>query len=269
LTEVFGRWGVTHTAVDATDLSAVERAITPRTVLVMVETPANPTLTVTDIAAVAALAHSAGSALVVDNTWGTPLGQRCVELGADIVMYSTTKYHGGHSDVLGGALVTARIDERWERIRMIQRTSGAVASPFDSWLVHRGLSSMPCRFDLHCRNAQALAEYLAEHPAIEHVHYPGLATHAGHAIAKRQMLRFGGMVAVEVRGDAAHALAVAGRLRLFTRATSLGGPESLIEHRYSMEGPDSVTAQNLLRISVGLEDSADLIEDLEQALSTS
>ncbi len=267
LSEVYGRWGVTFTAVDATDLAAVKGAISAKTVLVMVETPANPTLTITDIKAVADLAHSAGARLVVDNTWGTPFGQRCLEEGADLVMYSTTKYHGGHSDVLGGALVTAHADEQWEQIRLIQRTSGAVASPFDSWLVHRGLSSMPCRFDLHCRNAQVVAEFLAGHAAVEQVHYPGLPTHVGHEIAKRQMLRFGGMVSVQVRGDAAHALSVAGRLRLFTRATSLGGPESLIEHRHSMEGTGSRTAENLLRISVGLEDAADLVDDLNEALS--
>lgn len=267
LNEVYGPWGITHTAVDATDPAAIQAALRPTTALVMIETPSNPTLALTDIRATAQLAHAAGARLVVDNTFATPLGQRCIEEGADFVLYSTTKYHGGHSDVLGGALVSARADALWEHIRLIQRTAGTGASPFDAWLVHRGLASLPCRFEQQCRSAQQVAEFLAGHPAVERVFYPGLSSHPGHDLAVRQMRRFGGMLSLLVKGDGAHALAVAGRLQLFTRATSLGGVESLVEHRQSVEGSGSRTAENLLRVSIGLEDVEDLIDDLKCALA--
>ena len=266
LGKVFGDWGLLHTIVDGTNLEEVRAAVTPATKVVWAETPSNPTLAVSDIAALADIAHRAGAKLVVDNTWGTPVGQRVLELGADLAMYSTTKYHGGHSDVLSGALVTRAADATWERIRLLQATTGAVPSPFDAWLVHRGLTSMVCRFTQQCASAGALAAHLEGHRAIEAVHYPGLASHPGHRVATRQMRLFGGMLSIQVRGGEAAAMQVAARVRLFTRATSLGGTESLIEHRKSIEGPDSPTPANLLRLSVGLEDVQDLIDDLERAL---
>lgn len=266
LAQVFGPWGLEHTIVDTTNVDAVRAAMRPTTRLVWAETPSNPTLAISDVAALAEVAHRARAMLVVDNTWGTPFGQRVLELGADVAMYSTTKYHGGHSDVLGGALVTRESGEAWARVRTLQSTVGAVASPFDAWLVHRGIASMEVRVRRHCENAAAVAYALAGHHAIEAVHYPGLPGHPGHAIAARQMRLFGGMVSIQVRGGSADALGVTGRVRLFTRATSLGGVESLIEHRHSIEGPESTTPPNLLRLSIGLEDPHDLVEDLRQAL---
>ena len=266
LADVFAPWGIRATAVDMTDLAALRAAMTPRTTLVWVETPSNPSLAVTDIAAVREVASGVHARLVVDNTWATAIGQRALPLGADLVMYSTTKYYGGHSDVLGGALVTARVDPFWERIRLLQGAVGAVASPFDCWLVHRGMASLPVRFRHQCASAERVARFLAAHPGVEATHYPGLAHHPGHAVAARQMAQFGAMVSFQPRGGAAEALAVAARLRLFTRATSLGGVESLAEHRKSVEGPDSPTPENLLRLSIGLEDAEDLVDDLRQAL---
>jgi len=267
LGEVFGRWGLEFSLVDSTDLDAVRAAMRPNTTLVWAETPSNPTLALTDIAAVAVIAHEGRARLVVDNTWATAVGQAPLSLGADLVMYSTTKYYGGHTDTLSGALVTARADEMWQRIRLIQSSVGAVAAPFDCWLVHRGIASLPVRLRAHTHNAAKVAEFLSSHTAVEATHYPGLPSHPGHEIALRQMRLFGGMVSVQLKGDAANALAVAARLRIFTRATSLGGVESLVEHRKSIEGPDSPTPDNLLRLSIGLEDADDLIEDLQQALS--
>jgi cystathionine gamma-synthase len=271
LEQLFGVWGLESSIVDTTDLAAVRSAMRPTTKIVWAETPSNPTLAVSDIQALADIAHgAAGKArLVVDNTWGTPVGQRVFEHGADIAMYSTTKYHGGHSDVLSGALVTRDADDFWARIRLVQTTAGSVAAPFDAWLVHRGLASLPCRFAAQCHTAARVAEFLAGHRGVEATHYPGLTSHPGHAIAVRQMRGFGGMLSIQVRGGAADALAVAARLRLFTRATSLGGVESLIEHRKSIEGPQSPTPDNLLRMSIGLEDADDLIDDLRVALSAS
>ncbi|MCC6318487.1 MAG: PLP-dependent transferase [Gemmatimonadaceae bacterium] len=269
LAQVFATWGLEHSIVDTSNLAAVEAAMRPSTALVWAETPSNPTLTVSDVAALADIAHGGHARLVVDNTWGTPIGQRVLALGADLAMYSTTKYHGGHSDVLGGALVTRHTDDFWARIRLLQSTTGAVPSPFDAWLVHRGIASLACRFSQQCASASVLAQSLAAHPGLEAVHYPGLPTHPGHEVARRQMTRFGGMLAIQVRGGAAESMAVTGRLRLFTRATSLGGTESLVEHRKSIEGPDSPTPDNLLRLSVGLEDAEDLLADLLQALPRS
>lgn len=266
LAQVFSRWGLTHTIVDTTRLDAVRAAVTPTTRIIWAETPSNPTLAVSDIAGLAEIAHGLGARLVVDNTWATPIGQRVLDLGADVAMYSTTKYHGGHADVLSGALVTREADEYWAAIRLLQTTTGSVAAPFDCWLVHRGLASLDCRIRQHTTNAEAVAAFLESHPKVEAVHYPGLASHPGHAVAARQMQLFGGMVSVQVRGSAADALALTGRLRLFTRATSLGGVESLVEHRKSIEGPESPTPDNLLRLSVGLEHAQDLIDDLRAAL---
>ena len=266
LTQVFARWGLTHTIVDTTSLDAVRAAVRQTTRIIWAETPSNPTLAVSDIEGLAGIAHAAGARLVVDNTWATPIGQRVLDLGADIAMYSTTKYHGGHSDVLSGALVTRQADDYWASLRLIQATTGAVAAPFDCWLVHRGLTSLPCRMRQHTENARAVAAFLSSHARVEAAHYPGLPSHPGHAVAARQMQLFGGMVSMQVRGTDADALALTGRLRLFTRATSLGGVESLVEHRKSIEGPESPTPGNLLRLSIGLEDAQDLIDDLAEAL---
>jgi cystathionine gamma-synthase len=268
LTAVFDRWGLRYSIVDTTSVDDVRRAVTATTRVIWAETPSNPTLAITDIAALADIARSAGARLVVDNTWGTPIGQRVFDAGADLAMYSTTKYHGGHSDVLGGALVTRVADDYWASIRLLQTTAGSVPSPFDAWLLHRGIASMACRFRAQCDSAFRIAQALEGHPRLEAVHYPGLASHAGHATAARQMQLFGGMLSLRVRGSASDALGVAARVRLFTRATSLGGVESLIEHRKSVEGPDSPTPDNLLRLSVGLEDAEDLIDDLRQALGS-
>jgi cystathionine gamma-synthase len=264
--EVFAPWGVETTSVDMTDLDAVQGALRDTTRLVWVETPSNPLLRVVDIACIAGMAHASGAICAVDNTWATPVLQRPLELGADVVMHATTKYLGGHSDVLGGALITKAADALFERIRLIQTTGGAVPSPFECWLTLRGIRTLPCRVRAQTSNARILAEHLARHPRVEAVHYPGLASHAGHELARRQMSDFGAMLSIQVGADQASSMAVASRLRIFTSATSLGGTESLIEHRASVEGPGSRAPANLLRISVGLEHVDDLIEDFEQAL---
>jgi cystathionine gamma-synthase len=266
LRDLFSRWGLQFTAVDMRDLAAVRAAVRDDTKLIWIETPSNPLLTVTDIAGVAAIAHDAGARLAVDNTWATPLGQQPLTLGADLVMHATTKYLSGHSDVMGGAVVTRENDEFFERVRLSQTGGGAIPAPFDAWLVHRGLKTLAVRFRTHCQNAMTVARFLASHPAVEVVHYPGLESHPQHAVAAKQMRAFGGMASVQVRGEAAAAIAVAARVKLFTRATSLGGTESLIEHRASVEGPTTTTPGNLLRMSIGLEHPDDLIEDLAQAL---
>jgi cystathionine gamma-synthase len=266
LREVFGRWGLASSFVNLTDPGALERAITPRTRLVWMETPSNPALAVTDIAAVSRVAHAAGALAVCDNTWATPLLQRPIDLGVDVVMHATTKYLAGHGDVTGGALVLREDGELAARLRTVQTVGGAVPSPLDCWLVHRGMRTLAYRMRGHCDNAERVAEFLAVHPAVEMVHYPGLADDPGHEVAARQMRRYGGMVSAEIRGGAGPALAVVSRVGLFTRATSLGGPESLIEHRASVEGPGSSTPPGLLRMSIGLEHPDDLIEDLDQAL---
>ncbi len=267
LREVLRPWGLDVSLVDLTDLRAVERAVTPRTRLVWVETPSNPTLAITDISRVAEIAHAAGALCACDNTWATPLLQRPLALGADIVMHATTKYLGGHSDVTGGALVLKEDGELAARLRNLQALGGAVPSAFDCWLVHRGIRTLPHRMRGHCENAAAVARFLASHSSVETVHYPGLKTDPGHPVAKRQMSGFGGMLSFEVRGGAVPALAAVARVRLFTRATSLGGTESLIEHRASVEGPESRTPPGLLRCSIGLEHPDDLVEDLDQALT--
>lgn len=259
--------GIETVAVDMSDLAAVERACAQPAALVWVETPSNPRMKISDIAALATLAHAHGALLACDNTFATPVLQQPLALGADLVMHSTTKYFGGHSDVLGGALVFARQEGFHERVRHRRHITGAVLAPFSAWLTLRGCRSLPARMALHCANARRLAQALATHPRVERVNYPGLATHAGHEVAARQMHDFGGMLSVELRGDRAETLAVAGRLRLFTNATSLGGCESLVEHRASVEGRTPVSPQNLLRISVGLEYADDLIADWMQALA--
>lgn len=267
LRSLFVPWGLAVDFVDMSDVAAVEAALRPTTRLLWVETPSNPLLKISDIAALCALAHRVGAVVTCDNTWATPVAQRPFALGADLVVHSTTKYLGGHSDTLGGAVIARAGDERFSRIRTIQGSLGAVLSPFDSWLTLRGIRTLAYRMRGHTEHALAVAQYLAAHSAVEAVHYPGLPSHAGYAVAQRQMSLAGGMLSIQVRGGAQEALAVAGAARVFTRATSLGGVESLIEHRASIEGPDSHTPQNLLRLSVGLEHPDDLIEDLGQALA--
>jgi cystathionine gamma-synthase len=268
LRDHFSGWGLRSTFVDMTDLAAVKAGLGPDTRLVWIETPSNPLISVTDIAAVVRLAHEAGALVVCDNTWSTPLLQQPLALGVDLVMHSTTKYLGGHSDVMGGALIARSGLPLVERLRFLQVNGGAVPAPFDCWLLLRGIRTLSARMRVHCENAMAVAQHLAAHPSVERVHYPGLASDPGHAVARAQMRQFGGMLSFVVPGGRAAAFAVAARLKLFTRATSLGGPESLIEHRASIEGAATRAPEGLLRCSIGLEHPDDLIADLEDALRT-
>jgi cystathionine gamma-synthase len=261
-------WGLESTMVDMRDLSEIERALTPDTRLIWAETPSNPLLHVTDLRGVAAIAREAGVMMACDNTWATPLLQRPLELGADVVMHSLTKYLSGHSDVLAGALVFREAGPLADKVRNIQRSGGAVPSPFECWLTLRGLQTFPYRVRAHSENAQRVAEFLSGHPKIEAVHYPGLATHPSHKIAASQMSSFGGMMSIEVKGGQKEAFRLCGAVKLFTHATSLGGTHSLIEHRASVEGPATKSPANLLRLSIGLEHPDDLIDDLRQALET-
>lgn len=258
--------GIEASAVDQGDVEAVRAALRPQTRLIWAETPSNPLLQIADLATLARLAHEHGALLACDNTFATPVLQQPLALGADVVMHSTTKYIGGHSDVLGGALVFARDEDLAARVAHRRHLTGATLAPFSAWLTLRGLRSLPARMAWHCRNAAAVAGFLAEHPAVVATHYPGLTGHRGHAIASRQMSDYGGMLSVQVRGGRDAALRVAGALRLFTNATSLGGPESLVEHRASVEGATPVSPPDLLRLSVGLEHPDDLLADLDQAL---
>ena len=258
--------GIQVQRLDMSDLDAVQAACAGGVDLIWVETPSNPLMKVSDIAALAALARKHDALLVCDNTFATPVLQQPLALGADIVMHSTTKYFGGHSDVLGGALAFKREDDFFARVAHRLHITGAVMAPFNSWLTLRGCRSLPARMAMHCANARRIAEFLEAQPQVERVNYPGLASHPGHALAAQQMRDFGGMLSVQLRGGREAALAVAGGLRLFTNATSLGGCESLVEHRGSVEGAHTTTPQNLLRLSVGLEHVDDLIADLQQAL---
>jgi cystathionine gamma-synthase len=266
LRELLARWGVRSSFVDLSSTEALRAALTPQTRLVLAETPSNPMLKITDIAQAAAIAHEAGALLVVDSTFATPVLQQPLALGADLVLHSTTKYLGGHSDVLGGAVIAARESEVFARIRAFQTQAGAIPSPFDCWLLQRSIATLPLRVRAQSQNAQRIAEYLAAHPRIAAVHYPGLPSHPGHELARRQMSAPGAMLSLRMRGGRDAAVGVAARVQLITRATSLGGVESLIEHRASVEGPHSATPDDLLRISVGLEHADDLITDLEHAL---
>jgi cystathionine gamma-synthase len=263
---LFGRWQITADFVDMTDLAQVESALRSEPKIVWAETPSNPLLKIVDLAAVAQMAKNAGAISVCDNTWA-PVIQRPFDCGFDVVMHSTTKYMGGHSDVLGGVIVSREENAWFQSLREIQSSGGAVPAPFDCWLVARGLRTLPWRMRAHCQNAEEVATFLSKHPRIEFVHYPGLSSHARHEIAAKQMSQFGGMLSFQVRGSAEDAIAVAAKTRIFTRATSLGGVESLIEHRASAEGPETRTPGNLLRVSVGLENAEDLKNDFEQALS--
>lgn len=263
----YPRWNVSFSEADTSDPAALESAILPQTKLIIVETPSNPLLKITDIAAVSKIARARGIMTACDNTWATPFLTRPLELGIDIVIHSSTKYFGGHSDILGGALVIGAQPELSSVIRNYQSIAGAVQSPFDCWLLVRSIATLPLRLERQCRSAQMIADALQDHPNIEKVFYPGLKNHPGHQTAAAQMNKgFGGMLSVLVRGGQSEAMKVASGLKLFRHATSLGGVESLIEHRLSAEGVNARSAANLLRISVGIEDPQDLIRDLMQAV---
>jgi cystathionine gamma-synthase len=266
LREILERWGLKVSTVDMSDARQVEEAMTPRTRLLWVETPSNPLLKIVDIARMVAIGRSAGAIVACDNTWGTPVLQRPLEMGVDVVMHSTTKYLGGHSDVISGALISKEEDDFFRKMRLIQTSGGAVPSPFDCWLIQRGVSTLAWRVRAQSQQAFQVAEFLNQHPNVAAVHYPGLPNHPGHEVAKRQMKFFGGMLAFQVRAGREAAMAVAAKVKIFTRATSLGGVESLIEHRASIEHPGTRTPDDLLRVSIGLEHVDDLIEDLNQAL---
>jgi cystathionine gamma-synthase len=268
LRELFGRWGLTASFVDMSDLAAVKSAITPKTRLLWVETPSNPLMKVTDLKAVADLAHAAHALAVADNTVASPALQSPFQFGFDLVLHSTTKYISGHSDVLGGAVIARETgNDAFSRIRSIQHYGGGVPSPFDCWLALRGLKTMALRVERQSRNALAVATFLSKHKSVESVYYAGLPAHPGHELAARQMKHFGGLLSFCVKGGQDAAYAVAAEVGMITRATSLGGVESLIEHRASMEGPGTRTPANLLRLSVGIENADDIIADLDQALS--
>ncbi len=267
--ELLQPWDLASTRVDLRDLVALEAAIRPETRLVWVETPSNPLLHISDLAAIAEIAHRSGALVACDNTWATPVLQKPLDWGADLVIHSTTKYLGGHSDVLGGAVVVgSHHPELAPTLGRIQSVGGAVPSPFDCWLILRGIQTLPYRIRGHCENALQIARFLADHAAVAAVHYPGLPQHPQFDLAQRQMKGSGGMISAQIKGGAAAAFEMLAQLQLFTRATSLGGVESLIEHRASMEGPGSQTPADLVRISVGLEHPQDLIDDLAQALAT-
>lgn len=252
--------------LDMGDLDAVRAACAAGLDLVWTETPTNPLLKICDLKALAEIAHQHGALLACDNTFATPVLQRPLALGADVVMHSTTKYFGGHSDVLGGALVFAREDAFLQRAARRLHITGATLAPFSAWLTLRGCRSLPARMAMHCANARRIAEFLAAQPQVERVHYPGLPDHPGHDTAKRQMRDFGGMLSIEVHGGRDAALAMAGALQLFTNATSLGGCESLVEHRASVEGDNPSAPLGLLRFSIGLEHGDDLLADLQRGL---
>ncbi|HEX3555589.1 MAG TPA: aminotransferase class I/II-fold pyridoxal phosphate-dependent enzyme [Thermoanaerobaculia bacterium] len=264
--EILPNWGIRSDFVGMEDLGALAAAIRPETRIIWLESPSNPLLKVVDLAAAADLARRAGALAVVDNTFATPMLQRPLELGADVVLHSTTKYLGGHSDVQGGALIFARRGELYEKVEHQRHIVGAVAAPFNSWLVLRGIRTLACRVAAQSATALAVARSLEASPAVSAVHYPGLPSHPGHDVARRQMSAFGAMLSFRAAGGREAALRAVSRVCLFTRATSLGGVESLIEHRATSEGPGSRTPQDLLRVSVGLEHADDLIADLEQAL---
>ena len=266
LREVFAPWGLQTTFVDMTDADNVRRAVQPNTRLIWAETPSNPLLKITDITAMASIAQSVGALCVCDNTWASPMLQKSLSLGADLVVHSTTKYLGGHEDVTGGAVVSASDNDFFQRVRLVQNLYGAVPSPFDCWLTLRGIRTLHVRVPAHCANAGRIARFLHDHPNVAAVHYPGLPDHPGHAVAAHQMSDFGGMLSFQVAGGRDAAMRVAANVNFFVRATSLGGTQSLIEHRASIEGPDSATPDDLLRVSVGLENADDLIADLAQAL---
>jgi cystathionine gamma-synthase len=268
--KVFSQWGITYTPAPVNDLDAIRAAVTPATRLIWIETPTNPLLNVGDIAATAEIAHAAAARLVVDNTFASPYLQQPLALGADVVLHSTTKYIGGHSDVVGGVLV-AQDEELDAAFAFLQNGAGGVPGPFDAYLTMRGAKTLAVRMDKHCDNAEAVVDLLVGHPAIAAVLYPGLPGHPGHGVATRQMSRFGGMISLRLKGGKQAALDMCGRMELFTLAESLGGIESLVEHPGAMTHASTAGSllevpDDLVRLSVGIEDVSDLLGDVEQAL---
>jgi cystathionine gamma-synthase len=262
-------WGLDVELIEMSDPAVLRAALRPgRTRLVWIETPANPLWTITDIADAAAAAHAAGALLAVDSTVATPVLTQPLALGADIVMHAATKYLNGHSDLIAGALVTREDGEYWQRVRKVRAQLGATLGSFEAWLLQRGLRTLPLRVRAACANAERVATHFANHPRVREVLYPGLPASAGHAIARKQMQGgFGGMLSIRTQGGEAAAIAVAAHTQVWKRATSLGGTESLIEHRASVEGPGTPAPPDLLRLSAGIEHADDLIADLEQALA--
>jgi cystathionine gamma-synthase len=263
---IMNRWGLNSSFVDMTSMDEIERHFNKNTKLIWIETPSNPLMRITDIRAVSEFARSNKVKSVVDNTWPTPVNQLPLDLGADIVVHSTSKYFGGHSDILGGAVVTAAEDDFFERIKVVQKMGGAVPSAQDCWMLSRSTRTLSYRMRGHNEHARIVAEYLADHKKVEAVFYPGLQSHPGHEIAKKQMNGFGGMISFLAGKDATEAVQIVGGSKLIKRATSLGGVESTWEHRQSSEGEGSVSPDTMIRMSVGLEHPDDLIEDLEQSL---
>lgn len=265
--KIYPRWNVSYDEVDMTHAGNVEKAIKPSTKLILVETPSNPQLKIADIEAIGIIAKKHKIILACDNTWATPCIIQPLGLGADLVIHSSTKYFGGHSDVLGGCVIAKEQNEITERLREFQTIGGVVPSPFDCWLLFRSIATLPIRIKTQAQSAAVIAEMLDQHPKIEKVFFPGLKTHTNHAVAARQMKgSFGAMLSVLVKGGEMEALAFGRKLKIFKHATSLGGVESLVEHRLSAEGEMAKSPANLMRISVGIENVSDLIEDLKQAL---
>jgi len=267
VTGIMNRWGLKSDFINMTDPAIIEAHIVPETRLIWMETPSNPLMRITDIAAVSEMARSRGILTLVDNTWPTPVNQLPLEFGADLVLHSTSKYFGGHSDILGGAIVAKNEDEFFERIRLIQRMGGAVPSPADCWMLSRSTRTLAYRMRGHNEHAEKVVAWLNGHKKVADVHFPGLKSHPGHDIARKQMKGYGGMVSFIVDGNQEESIRIVGRSKLIKRATSLGGVESTWEHRQSSEGEGSVTPKNLIRLSVGLEHPDDIIDDLEQALT--
>ena len=265
LIKIFEKWNVKSTFVDMTNTKNIDDAYQKNTKLIWIETPSNPLLKIIDIKKIVDIARKKDIITVCDNTWATPILQNPLEAGVDLVLHATTKYIGGHSDVLGGAVITNEDNSTFMFVREIQKSGGAVPSPFECWLVLRGLQTLPLRIREQSKSAMVIAQFLDGRDEVQVVHYPGLKKHPGYNLAKEQMKLFGGMLSFQVKGDKDDALRLAANVNLFTRATSLGGPESLIEHRSSVEGPGTKTPQNLLRLSIGLEHPDDLIDDLKKA----
>jgi cystathionine gamma-synthase len=266
--DFFSRWHISFDEADMTNISSIEKLINKNTRLIISETPSNPQLKITDLESVVRMANIHNLITVCDNTFATPLLQQPLNLGIDYVLYSSTKFFSGHSDILGGVITTNHHSELSERIKAYQQSAGAVPAPFDCWLLSRSLSTLPLRFPVQCSNADRLAHFLRDHPAIEQVFYPGLSSHPSHDIAKRQMKNgFGSIVSVLIKGGKDVAMQFASRLKIFKHATSLGGVESLVEHRRSAEGDHLVSPDNLIRISLGIEHFEDLKMDVEQALT--
>jgi len=264
---MYTRWGLTYTEVDMIDPANVEKAITPSTKMVLIETPSNPLLKIADIEAICALVKNKNITVTCDNTWATPCIIQPLLLGADYVIHSSTKYFGGHSDVIGGCVVVKEKNEASQKIREYQMIGGAVPSPFDCWLLDRSIATLPLRMAAQTKNASLIADYLNTHPKIERVYYPGLTSHVNHLVAKKQMKGvYGGMLSVLVKGGRKEAMDFANNLSIFKHATSLGGVESLIEHRQSVEGVHAKSPDNLLRISIGIEHIDDLLNDIKKAL---